>query len=458
MDTSGVWDLDMETPVTLDGLVRPVPEFPLPLGISRGVRLSHTKQLDFIHRFMACPLVPSYTADKGLSLDHAYTFHIHNNWSASLMDRLHLSKFLKMMKEEGSDSMRKGFSWFRDVGRKLVDTCSVGFGSEILATPDTSLSIETYMKNEEKVDRSKAVLHHKFLQHDLIIEAARPGLFVDKNGNYWDMPSSVSVDLASNVSDSGLSYHLCLQHNSGCAKNLKSGEDNQVPSSLLPELCAKSAFCFTKNVDIWRKKEGKVKMVQPYDMFLSDPHVSVAGNIGSVFGAFLGDSLTNLSKNDKIRPFKPINLHAQGNNISVLVDLFASFSFTAQHGNFQRLVFDLSRINSRLDFPSVAASLKGAVNMTHDLYTSKKLNMEAISAVCPDVTVSLQQQIAGPFSFRAESKLRFDPTNPGGGFTSLDDSVFAIEYALQVLGSARATAWYSTKNQEAMVELRFFEC
>lgn len=114
---------------------------------------------------------------------------------------------------------------------------------------------------------------------------------------------------------------------------------------------------------------------------------------GSVFGAFLGDSLTKLSKDDKIQPFKPISLHAHGNNISVLVDLFASISFTAQHGNFQRLVFDLSRINSRLDFPSLAASLKGAVNMTHDLYTSKKLNMEALSAICPNVTLSLQQQV-----------------------------------------------------------------
>lgn len=422
-----------------------------------GVRLSHTKQLEFMHQFMTCPLVPSYTPDQGFSLDHTYTFHIHNNCSASVMDRFHLSKFLKKMKEGGSDVL-KGFSWFRDIGSKLTETLRVGFGSEILVTPDSSLSIEAYMENDEKIDRTKAVLHHKFLQHDLIIEAARPGLFVDKNGSYWDVPSSVSVDLASNVSDSGLSYHLCVQHNSGSPKNLKAGEDTEVPSSLLSDLCAKSAFCFTKNVDIWRKKDGKVKMVQPYDMFLSDPHVSVAGNIGSVFGAFLGDSLTKLSKDDKIQPFKPISLHAHGNNISVLVDLFASISFTAQHGNFQRLVFDLSRINSRLDFPSLAASLKGAVNMTHDLYTSKKLNMEALSAICPNVTLSLQQQIAGPFSFRVESKLRFDPTNLSGGFTSLDDSVFAIEYALQVLGSARATAWYSTKNQEAMVELRFFEC
>lgn len=80
MDTGGVWDLDMETPVTLDGSVRPVPGFPLPLGISRGVRLSHTKQLEFMHQFMTCPLVPSYTPDQGFSLDHTYTFHIHNNW------------------------------------------------------------------------------------------------------------------------------------------------------------------------------------------------------------------------------------------------------------------------------------------------------------------------------------------------------------------------------------------
>jgi len=39
----------------------------------------------------------------------------------------------------------------------------------------------------------------------------------------------------------------------------------------------------------------------------------------------------------------------------------------------------------------------------------------------------------------------------------VDDSIFAIDWALKVLGSAKATAWYSPKHQEAMVELRFFE-
>jgi hypothetical protein len=39
----------------------------------------------------------------------------------------------------------------------------------------------------------------------------------------------------------------------------------------------------------------------------------------------------------------------------------------------------------------------------------------------------------------------------------VDEPIFAIEYALQVLGSAKAVAWYSPKHQEFMVELRFFK-
>lgn len=39
----------------------------------------------------------------------------------------------------------------------------------------------------------------------------------------------------------------------------------------------------------------------------------------------------------------------------------------------------------------------------------------------------------------------------------VDQPVFAIEYALQVLGSAKAIAWYSPKQKEFMMELRFFE-
>ena len=37
------------------------------------------------------------------------------------------------------------------------------------------------------------------------------------------------------------------------------------------------------------------------------------------------------------------------------------------------------------------------------------------------------------------------------------ESVFAIEYSLQVLGLAKAVEWYSLKHRKLMEVLRFFE-
>lgn len=65
-------------------------------------------------------------------------------------------------------------------------------------------------------------------------------------------------------------------------------------------------------------------------------------------------------------------------------------------------------------------------------------------------------QIAGPISFRVDSGVSIDLKNKEWP-VSVKDSVFAAEYALQVLGSAKATAWYSPKQKEFMIELRFFE-
>lgn len=65
-------------------------------------------------------------------------------------------------------------------------------------------------------------------------------------------------------------------------------------------------------------------------------------------------------------------------------------------------------------------------------------------------------QIAGPISFRVDSGISIDLKNKEWP-VSVKDPVFAAEYALQVLGSAKATAWYSPKQREFMIELRFFE-
>lgn len=65
-------------------------------------------------------------------------------------------------------------------------------------------------------------------------------------------------------------------------------------------------------------------------------------------------------------------------------------------------------------------------------------------------------QIAGPFSIRVDSGVVVDLKNQDWPLR-VDEPIFSIEYALQVLGSAKAMAWYSPKHQELMFELRFFE-
>ena len=122
----------------------------------------------------------------------------------------------------------------------------------------------------------------QFPRHNLTMEAVWPGLFVDKPGSYWDVPFSVAIDLASVASDSGASYHLCMHHNSGLSKQFDGDLSNQVPSTLLPGLSVKSVFAFKKNIDIWRSKAQKLKMVQPFDIFLSNPHISASGIIGMI--------------------------------------------------------------------------------------------------------------------------------------------------------------------------------
>lgn len=97
---------------------------------------------------------------------------------------------------------------------------------------------------------------------------------------------------------------------------------------------------------------------------------------------------------DESQGFGGFNLRGGPDNKSaLLVDLFAAVSCTAQYGNFQRLVLDLTRLHARLDFPSGSKFLTGATHLARDLYNSKPLDLQVVQAICPDITVSLQQQV-----------------------------------------------------------------
>lgn len=443
--------------MTMEGTARAVPGDPLPLGLSRGPRITRPKQLDFMHRFMSSPLVPSFAGDasnggEGLLLHHAHTLHLTDNWSATVLEQFNVQNFMSLVKEHVSMNLDT-MSWIKTISKHMNDLFSLGFGTEFLVTPDSSFLIESY--NVKKKSRGKAIFQHKFPQHNLTMEAVYPGLFVDKHGTYWDVPLSMAVDLASVKPYSRFNYHFCLQHNSGQPTHFGGNQNIEPPMSLLPGLCAKAVISIKKSVEFWRKKEGKLKLVQPYDALLSNPHVSGSGVLGATAIASFGDNSARLLVENRQMTSKAFSLCGD-NNLVLFADLFATFLFSAQHGNFQRLAFDLTRLNARMNIPSGSTFVSGVVRLADKLYNSQVPDSEAIRAVCPELTVSLQQQIIGPFSFRMDSNIKVDPENKKC-FAHVDESVYAIDWALKVLGSAKASFWYAPKRKEAMVELRFFE-
>ncbi|XP_068660657.1 LOW QUALITY PROTEIN: protein TRIGALACTOSYLDIACYLGLYCEROL 4, chloroplastic [Aristolochia californica] len=461
----GFWDLDMATAMTIEGTARAAPEDPLPLGLSRGAMLSRPKQLDFMHRFMSLCFVPSYAGDPlkggdGFSLQRAISLPFGENWFAALFGQFHLQKLISSMKKNASEIQQES-SWLKKIRGCVCDRSlyALGVCSEFLVTPDLSVLLGLETHGGRGGIQSKSILHHRLPEHNLTVEAVSPGLFVDKNGNYWDVPLSLAIDLASVAPNSGFSHHLCLQHNYGAPKQF--GGDQSIgdpPATLRPGFSVKSAFSFRKDANIWRKEGGKLRMVQPFDVLLSEPHVSISGVIGAVVNACFGDNAERPSATaDQSLGFRNYILRAENSNSSLTADFFGSASFTAQYGNFQRLFFDLTRLNTRLDFPSSSMFLSGAAHLAQSVYNSLPPNPKAVCLVSPQAFVSFQQQIGGPFSFRIDSHIGLEVNNGEGYTAQVHDSVFAVEYALKVLGSAKAVAWYSPKHREAMVELRFFE-
>ncbi|GAB2265539.1 hypothetical protein Dimus_000587, partial [Dionaea muscipula] len=338
-------------------------------------------------------------------------------------------------------------NWLQSFGRCLSDRSfyAAGISSDLLITPCDTLLVSCEAYGDTKITRKKAVLRHQFENHNLSVEAVWPSLFIDKHGTYWDVPLSMAIDLASVASDSGPSYHLCMQHTSGSAKQFGNNDTKDVPPvTLLPGLSLRSAFSFKKNVDIWRSSKGKkLKMVQPFDIILSNPHVSASGIIGAVATSYVGDNSVCSQTEEEIRSsFKHLNLRvcSYGRRKScLLADTFATVSLTAQHGNFQKPFLDLTRFHARLDFTSGSKFISAAAHLAQDVYNSREPMVEAVEAVLPQASFAFQQQIAGPFSFRVDSAVGVSLEKQQWQ-VRLEDPVFAVEYALQVLGSAKAVA------------------
>ncbi|PON58888.1 hypothetical protein PanWU01x14_164030 [Parasponia andersonii] len=289
--------------------------------------------------------------------------------------------------------------------------------------------------------------------HDVTLEAAWPQLFIDHKGQYWDVPESISLDLLSLVSESGLRYRLGLHKNSGhpIAVNA-TGAD--VPTGLLPGLCAKAAFSYEKSRDFWRKRQTVEDIIEKtdrglfwrpsYDEHLNEPHSAISGIIGGTCAAWFGGKESPVATESK--EFGGISI-STNNRSPLSADLFGSVCYTLQHGNFRKYYGDLTRVDARLDISSASAFAKRFLNgfkRAEDPNSHPRLN------------VIFQQQVAGPIVFRLDSRILLDSSTGKRG-PHVEDFIYSITYSFRLLQSGKAVFWYSPKRKEGMVELRLFE-
>ncbi|KAL0547980.1 hypothetical protein IC582_012419 [Cucumis melo] len=460
---SAFWDFNLSSPQTLAGTAKSVPGEPFPLNGARASRALRIQQLSLLGDGFPLGIIPSYspTAHKELgsfSLQSLLLRLSGARWWVGLVGQFRPKKLISLLKAKLSDEDGFELSDLKDVARLLLDKSHYTYGicSQFSPSPFSSVYVSTEKHGERKGRRHKAMFYHRLPQHDINVDAAWPELFIDHKGQYWDVPESISLDLSSVKSKSGLRYRVGLHKNGGVPRALNSTNNDDPPLTLMPGLCAKAAFSIEKKRYLWRVEEkkqdktektgeGELDEMTSYDMRLKEPHAAISGIVGGTFSSWFGGSNTvgsngdgNLTMGHKKR--SPLN-----------ADLFGSVCYTFQRGSFIKDFGDLTRIDAQLDISSASGFAKrvfhGFKKSVDDLERSKS---------SPRLNLIFQQQVAGPIVFRLDSKLMLDSASGKIG-PHVEDTIYSLTYSFKLLDSGKAVFWYSPKRKEGMVELRLFE-
>ncbi|XP_059651684.1 protein TRIGALACTOSYLDIACYLGLYCEROL 4, chloroplastic [Cornus florida] len=463
---SAFWNQDIASPQTLDGTARSIPGEPFPVDGARGSRALRIQQLSLLGNGFPLGIIPSYapTAHKELgsfSLQSLLLRQNFSNWWVGLIAQFRPKKLISSIKEEVASMDEWELLAIKDVAKHFLDKSlySLGLCSQFSLNSSSSLLLSTEAHGEKKGRRTKAMLFHKLPNHDITMEAAWPGLFIDRNGKYWDVPESISLDCCSLVSESGLRYRFGIHKNSGHPKAVNS-INGEAPLALMHGLCAKAAFSYEKSKDIWRQKETKKDLIEEtdkgqfwrpsYDIRLKEPHSAISGIIGGTCGAwFWGRDSSVAVESSGAGDSIPLGVR---NRTPFTADLFGSVCYTFQRGSFRTLYGDLTRIDARLDICSALALAKKVSN----IFSSSSVTNAENAPPSPKLNLIFQQQVAGPIVFRVDSKLSLDSSS-GRRRPQVEDLIYSLNYSLRLLQSGKVVAWYSPKRKEGMIELRLFE-
>ncbi|KAK7350517.1 hypothetical protein VNO77_09219 [Canavalia gladiata] len=448
---SSFWDLNVASPQCHDGWAKAVPGDPFPLDGSVGSRVLRTQQLHFFRNATNMPLsiVPSLSPTSPNDLG---SFSLHSllltlsspPWWLAMTGQFRPRKLIADIKNSISGVEEFNLSTVKDVAKHFINKSlySIGLTSQFSFNRSTSMLFAVEGHGEKEKLRPKVMVLHKLPDHDLTLEAAWPQLFVDHKGKYWDVPGSISVDLSSLVSKSGLRYHFGLHKNSGEPQAMNTTDGNP-PLSLLPGFCAKAAFSYEKIKYLWRGNEAEghnVSQGDSYDVCLKEPHAAISGIIGSNFVSWIWNGRNSSG------------IDARSRRSRLNADLFGSVCYSFQRGEFTKKFVDLTRVDARLDISSASGLTKKIVNS----FKSSTTDVSEQSSASPRLNLIFQQQVAGPVLFRADSRIALESFTRKHG-VSIEEIIYSLSYSFKSLQSGKVVAWYSPKRKEGMVELRLYE-
>lgn len=114
------------------------------------------------------------------------------------------------------------------------------------------------------------------------MEAAYHECFIDRESRYWDVPQTVSADLASRGAPGGLRYRLGVHHSAGAPVEC-GGQENarQFPLGALPGLRIQAASSMEKSVDLWKANLSR-NVKKSYSFLEARPHISLSGVLGKL--------------------------------------------------------------------------------------------------------------------------------------------------------------------------------
>ncbi|XP_074280056.1 protein TRIGALACTOSYLDIACYLGLYCEROL 4, chloroplastic-like isoform X2 [Silene latifolia] len=414
-------DQQLSSPVNLNGWAKPIPGDPFPFNRIRSERAPpKVHQLSLLKNGLPEGIIPCFDtfALQSLLLSHSFG----NLW-VGLIGQFRPKMLLSNIKTEFTACEGNKLSALMNIAQKPM----VG-GTD-------SVTNSCYFTRQVPSTRYKLVLFHKLLKHDITVDAAWPELYVDRYGKYWNVPESISVDLASDVSESALHYRLGLQKNGGRPLTVINTVETETPAALLPGLYAKGSFSYQTSKDLWRIKETQddliVQTEPAYDAHLREPRATISAIVGGSFRAWLWQGNEDSSEVSSIQNVNPF-----------VANVSATLSCTFQHGKFRNKYRDLTRINARLHFPS----LSGFARSISD-------NRQDNPASLPRLRLTFLQQVVGPLVFRIATKhVVHSPWRNG---MEAKDVILGLSYSFHLLRSGRVTVRYSPMKHKCKIRFEF---